>query len=86
MFCGIEHYELLSATKVYNGITSFSLGDCSGKAFLRKRHLRPALKDVLLTRLGGGHWEHTGHMVTLWQERTCCQQVGPEAVDQENMV
>lgn len=37
MFYGMWHDELLSATKVYNGMAaSFSLGQCSGKGFPEK--------------------------------------------------
>lgn len=36
MFYGTWHDELLSATKVYNGMASFSLGRCLGKGFPEK--------------------------------------------------
>ena len=55
MLYGIGHCESLRATKVYNGGTSFSLGQFSGKAFLRKRCLSSALKNVFVNQvvLGG---------------------------------
>lgn len=37
MFYGMWHDELLSAPKLYNGMASLSLGECSGKGFLEKK-------------------------------------------------
>jgi len=41
---------------------SLSLEESSGKAFLKKKHLGSALKDVSLTRWSGG----TGSMPDRW--------------------
>lgn len=53
LFYGRGQHELLSGRKVYNGMMSLSLEESSGKAFLKKKHLGSALKDVSLTRWSG---------------------------------
>lgn len=57
-------------------MTSFSLGKCSGKASLGKRHSCSKIKDVFINHILGRYWDHSKQRKILWQEEACCQHVG----------